>query len=96
MSPMSDNKSTKKRGKHVWDLMQGCYQTHLCKKNTIFGSFELISEVEGRFSSPYLYWGESKRPISIASGLLESLQRRNKTDAKEQTFSYTWAKFGTC
>ena len=81
---MSDNKST--RDKHIWDLMQGCYQTHLCKK-TIFGNFELNSEVEGRFNSSYLYWGASKRPISIATGLLESLQRQKKTDDKEQSFS---------
>ena len=85
MSPISDNKST--RDKHIWDLMQGCYQTHLCKKKTIFGNFELIPEVEGRFNSPYLYWGESKTPISIATGLLESLQRQKKTDDKEQSFS---------
>ena len=92
---MNGNKFTREMWHAVLDLIQGCYQTHLCnKKTTIFGNFELISEVEGRFNSPYLYWGESKRPISIATGLLESLQRRKKTDVNEQTFSSTWAKIG--
>ena len=81
---MNDNKSTKE----TWQAHLGFNARLLSnaplQKKTIFGNFELISEVEGRFNSPYLYWGESKTPISIATGVLE---RQKKTDDKEQSIS---------
>ena len=84
---MSEKKSTRE----TWQAHLGSNARLLSnaplQKKTIFGNFERISEVEGRFNSPYLYWGASKRPISIATGLPERLQRQKKTDAKEQTFS---------